>query len=128
VTEQGVTHHHPERFTVGPEATDNDDPMVTFTRRIADRLADKLAHDLDAVSFRRFPATAPAALDGWTRHEITIGEHEVIITGTPDDFGLPEYRVTVDDQDAPYQYTLDRPITELLADAAHQAITGQRAA
>jgi hypothetical protein len=126
VTEQAPTHHSPQQIKVGPDAATSNDPMAVFTRRIADRLAGKLALPLDSVCFWRFPASAPNVLDGWTRHEITIGGHEVIITSTIDDLSLPEHRVSVDGQAAPYQYTLDRPITDILADAAHRAIVAQR--
>jgi hypothetical protein len=45
-----------------------------------------------------------------------------VLAGVPDNEGIPQYRLTVDDQDAPYRYTLDRPLVEILADAAYQAI------
>jgi hypothetical protein len=128
MTEQAVTHHRPQRVTVGPEAATSDDPCAVFTRRIADRLSCLLVRPLETVCYRSFPATAPAELDGWTRHEITIDGHEVIITGTLDQFGLSEYRISVDDQTVPWHYTLNRTITDVLADAAHQAITSQRSA
>ena len=117
------THHWPDRIDVGPDAATINDPMALFTRQVADHLARRTGQPLAAVGFWRFAPTAPSALDGWTRHEITIDGHTVVITGTLDEWKLTQYRVTVDDHDAPYRYTLDRPLTEVLAEAAHQAIT-----
>ncbi|MEV6851987.1 hypothetical protein [Actinoplanes sp. NPDC051411] len=127
MTEQ--IHHRPARIDVDPHADPGEisDPMVMFTYKIATHLAEQVGQPLDAVGFWRFSHSAPAVLDGWTRHEITVAEHTVVITSSPDGMNIPQYRVTVDDQEAPYRFTLDRPLAELLAEAAHRAITGQSA-
>lgn len=120
-----TTHHRPVAMAVPAQPLCGEHPMLTLTRDIARRLAAHLGLPVPReVTLYQFRHDAPAELRGWRRHEVRIAGRTVAFIGIQDPRlrDMPDYRIEVDREPVSCQFTPSRPLAQVLADAAHDAI------
>jgi hypothetical protein len=120
---------YPLAIDISAEPQPGDLTPATFTRTVGQRLGQMLGAKPDMMTLLLTAPTVPVTARR-TKHRIAVGGSVVVIKGSPDPFLLswPTYEVEVDGRPAPYEFTWDRPIVDLLAEAAHRVISEQEAA
>jgi len=101
----------------------HDHHIDAFPRALAERLAERATASPAGIAHRANDPTAPADQQ-WQTITVHIAGHTVVAAATADPFVPREWvwQLTVDDRPVSYGMTYGRPLADVLADAAWQAV------